>query len=211
MAAPSPHTSLPNREQKPNRPLLRRATVNGSGTVRTRDEAGLDLDFSTGSAPPSPSKKARTVTFNPVVDEKLFSQSKAMAGYAADLEAVRIEVKLALEEHIMGGNEEKYDMLKEIFGPVRRGTAKEGPSNEKIRTYLLALTTCVSLLGKNCSGLVRVVLECEWMGREEGFVKIYVHFLGNLASAQGSYVGMILSTLVGKFTSCKLHLFFFLR
>lgn len=203
MAAPSLHTSLPNPKQTPSRPLLRRATVNGSGTVRTRDEAGLDLDLSTGSTPPSPSKKARTVTFSPVVDEKLFSQSKAMAGYAPDLEAVRIEVKLALEEHIRGGSDEKYDMLKEIFGPVKRGAVKEGPSNEKIRTYLLALTSCVSFLGKNCAGLVRALLECEWMGREEGFMKIYVHFLGNLASAQGSYVGMILSALVGRFTGCK--------
>ncbi len=194
------HASLPNSKQKPSRPLLRRATVNGGGTVRTRDEAELDLDLSTGSAPPSPSKRARTVMFSLGVEEKLFSQSKAMAGFAPDLEAVRIEVKLALEEHIRGGSDEKYDTLKEIFGLVKRGSTKEGSSNEKIRTYLLALTSCVSLLGKNCAGLVRAVLECEWIGREEGFVKIYVHFLGNLASAQGSYVGMILSSFVGKFT-----------
>lgn len=133
-----------------------------------------------------------------------------MAGFAPDLEAVRAEVKLALEEHIRGGNDEKYDMLKEVFGPVRRRDEKEGPSNEKVRTYLLALTSCVSLLGKNCAGLVRAVLECEWLGREEGFVKIYVHFLGNLASAQGSYVGMILSALVGKFTGCECYSFYFL-
>jgi RNA polymerase I-specific transcription initiation factor RRN3 len=189
---PSLHT-----KQKASRPLLRRATLNGSSTVRTRDEAELDLDPST---PPSPSKRARTVTFSPVVDEKLFSQSKAMAGFAPDLEVVRVEVKLALEGHIRGGNDEKYDMLKDVFGPAKRRGDKEGASNEKIRTYLLALTSCVSLLGKNCAGLVRAVLECEWMGREEGLVKIYVHFLGNLASAQGSYVGMILSELVGKFT-----------
>lgn len=198
MATPVPpplHT-----RQKPARPLLRRATLNGSSTVRTRDEAELDLDPPT---PPSPSKRARTVTFSPVVDEKLFSQSTAIAGFAPDLEAVRVDVKLALEEHIRGGKDEKYDMLKEVFGPVRRRREKEGPSNEKIRTYLLALTSCVSLLGKNCAGLVRAVLECEWMGREEGFVKIYVHFLGNLASTQGSYVGVILSALVGKFTSCE--------
>jgi len=195
MAAPSLH---PN--QKPSKPLLRRATLNGSSTVRTRDEAELDLDPPT---PPSPSKRARTVTFSPIVDEKLFSQSKAMAGFAPDLEAIRVEVKLALEEHIRGGNDEKYDMLKEVFGSVRRRGDNEGPSNEKIRTYLLALTSCVSLLGKSCASLVRTVLDFEWMGREEGFVKIYVHFLGNLVSAQGSYVGMILSALVGKFTGSE--------
>jgi RNA polymerase I-specific transcription initiation factor RRN3 len=194
-AAPLP-PSL-HMKQKPTRPLLRRATLNGSSTIRTCDEAELDLDPPT---PPSPSKRARTVTFSPVVDEKLFLQSKAVAGYAPDLEAVRVEAKLALEEHIRGGNDEKYDMLKEVFGPVRRRGDREGPSNEKIMTYLLALTSCVSLLGKNCTGLVRAVLECEWLGREEGFVKIYVQFLGNLASAQGSYVGMILNALVGKFT-----------
>ena len=126
-----------------------------------------------------------------------------MAGFAPDLEAIRVEVKLALEEHIRGGNDEKYDMLKEVFGSVRRRGDNEGPSNEKIRTYLLALTSCVSLLGKSCASLVRTVLDFEWMGREEGFVKIYVHFLGNLVSAQGSYVGMILSALVGKFTGSE--------
>lgn len=201
MAAPALHTSLSNAKQKPSRPVLRRATVNGSGTIRTRDEAGLDLDLPTGLTPPSPSKRARTVTFSPVVDEKLFSQSKAMAGYAPDLEALRVDVRLALEEHIRGGSDEKYDALKEVFGPIRRGAGKEGPSSEKIRAYLLVLTSCVSSLGKNCTGLVRAVLECEWMGREESFVKIYIHFLGNLASTQGSYVGMILGALVSKFTS----------
>jgi len=169
--------AAPSQKQKPGRPLLRRATVNGSGTVRTRDEAGLDIDVSPGSTPPSPSKKARTVTFSPVVDEKYYSESRAMAEYAPDFEAVRIEVKLALDEHIRGGSDEKYDMLKEIFGPVKRGAAKDGQDNEEIRTNLLALTSCVSLLGRNCAGLVRAVLECEWMGRDEGFVKIYVHFL----------------------------------
>ncbi len=56
----------------------------------------------------------------------------------------------------------------------------------------------VSLLDKSCSGIVKAILECEWLGRDELFVKSYIQFLGNLCSAQGSYVGLVLSKLVEK-------------
>jgi RNA polymerase I-specific transcription initiation factor RRN3 len=147
------------------------------------------------------------------VDEKVFSQSKAMAGFvpadniAQDLETTRVEVRIAIEEHVRGGSDEAYDAIKGVFEPIRKRSARddrEAVSSERIKTYLLALTSCVSLLGKtagkDCSGLVKAILEAEWMGRDEGFVKIYVHFLGSLASAQGASVGAILGMLVGKFT-----------
>lgn len=201
-----------NFKQKPSRPLLRRATA--TGTIRTADEAELDFNSSgIASTPLSPnSKRARTVTFSPIVEKQVFSQSKAMEGFTPDgrvrdLEATRVEVRIAIEEHVRGSSDEAYDGLKEVFGPVKKVSmmdGEDGPSNDRIKTCLLALTSCVSLLGKtmgkDCSGLVKAVLESEWMGRDEGFVKIYVHFLGNLVSAQGAYVGTILSMLIGKFT-----------
>jgi RNA polymerase I-specific transcription initiation factor RRN3 len=178
---------------RPNKPLLRRATL--SGTVRKVDDADLDEDFL--SAPQSPVKRAR-VTFNPNVEEKVMEEYQVKG---RSLESVRLEVKSSIEAHLKG-NSEGYDVIKEIFSP-RRGNNEdeenEGDKRVDMKTYLLALTTYASLLNKGSSGLVRAVLACEWMGRDESFVKAYVHFLGSLASAQGAYVGMVLGMLVGHF------------
>jgi RNA polymerase I-specific transcription initiation factor RRN3 len=209
MAAPNLSPSLPTlktNSTKLIRPLLRHATVGRN--IRTRDEAGLDVDDSAPSAPPSLNKRARTVTFSPVIEEQVFSSSAAMAGFAPDgsardLENIREEVRFVVEERAKGanGNNEGYDALREVFAPgkLRDGNARQEASSEQVKMHLLALTNCVGLLGKNCSSLVKAVLECEWMGRNEAFVKVYVHFLGNLASAQGAYVGIVLGMLVGKF------------
>src|SRR4051794_32098808 len=124
-----------------------RATL--SGSVRTRDEAGLDIEVhgSIASAPPSPSKRARTVMFSPVVEEKVFSSPVAMVGSASDtvldLEAVRVDVRIAIEEHGKGTSEGGYDMLKELFASEKKrsGDGKEVASNEKVKTHLLALTS----------------------------------------------------------------------
>jgi RNA polymerase I-specific transcription initiation factor RRN3 len=192
-------------KQMPSKPLLRRTTL--VGTVRSREEVslGCDTDFMPISS--SPAKRARTVTFNPNVEEQIFSSSMGLddEDQSVDVEAVRTDVKRAIEEHVRGGSEERYDNLKAIFAPMKRAIDSEdkGASNEKLRTHLLALTSCVSLLGRSCSGLVKAILECEWVGRGEGFVKAYVHFLGNLASARGAYVGSVLSMLIEKFTSRK--------
>jgi RNA polymerase I-specific transcription initiation factor RRN3 len=54
--------------------------------------------------------------------------------------------------------------------------------------------------------LVKAILACNWIGRDEKFVRAYVHFLGSLASAQGAYVGTVLGMLVGQFYGGKLDL-----
>jgi len=115
------------------------------------------------------------------------------------LESVSAEVKRAIEGH-GNGNSEGYDTIKEIFVPRKEDDEgeKEG-LNEEMKVYLLALTSHASMLNKGCSGLVKSILSCEWMGREYGFVKVYVNFLGSLASAQGCYVGTVLGMLVEHF------------
>lgn len=210
--APTAATSLssaavaPSPSTKPLKPLLRRATL--SGTVRSRDDAGLDIDDDMGSTPPSPSKRARTVTFNPTVDEKVFVSSPAVSEYG-DMEDVRFDVRRALEEHIGGHSEVAYDQLKELFAPEKkRGSTEEDDTkekNERRKASLLALTSCTSMLGKSCSGLIQVLLEMDWVGRDEGFMKVYVKFLGNFASAQGGYVGSVLGMLVDKFVRSELR------
>ena len=184
--------SVPTPAPKPTKPLLRRATL--SGTIRKSDHAGLDSDLL--SAPPSPSKRAK-VTFDPNVEEKALEEYGVRG---RSLESVRAEIRTAIEEH-GNGNSEGYDSIKEIFAP-RKWVDGEG-ANDEMKAYLLALTNYASLLNKGCSGLVKAILACDWIGRDEKFVRAYVHFLGSLASAQGAYVGMVLGMLVGHFHGGK--------
>jgi RNA polymerase I-specific transcription initiation factor RRN3 len=182
---------------RPSKPLLRRATL--SGIIRKAEDAELDSEFL--SAPPSPSKRIR-VTFNPNIEEKVMEEYHIQG---RSLESVKLEVKSSIEAHLKGDSE-GYDVIKEVFSP-RRGDGEdeesEGDKRVDMKIYLLALTSYGSLLNKGCSGLVRAVLACEWMGRDESFVKAYMHFLGSLASAQGAYVGMVLGMLVGHFHGGK--------
>jgi len=187
---------VPLAAPRPSKPLLRRATL--SGTIRKAEDAELNSDFL--PAPPSPSKRVR-VTFNPNIEEKVMEEYQVKG---RSLESVRIEVKSSIEAHLKGDSE-GYDVIKEVFSP-RKGDEDEEREEDKrvdMRTYLLVLTSYASLLNKGCSGLVKAVLACEWMGRDESFVKAYVHFLGSLASAQGAYVGMVLGMLVGHFHGGK--------
>jgi RNA polymerase I-specific transcription initiation factor RRN3 len=182
---------------KPSKPLLRRATL--SGTIRKAEDANLDSDFL--SAPPSPSKRVR-VTFNPNIEEKVMEEYQVKG---RSLESVRLEVKSSIEAHLKGDSE-GYDVIKQIFSPRRGDDADEESEADKsidARAYLLALTSYASLLNKGCSGLVKAILAYEWMDRDESFVKTYVQFLGNLTSAHGAYVGMVLGMLVGHFHGSK--------
>lgn len=191
---------------KPIKPLLRRATL--SGTVRTRDEAGLDIDDPSMSVPSSPTKRARTVTFNPTVQEQIFSSSPTSVQLQSELKIVRLRTRVAIENHVSKTNSEDYDELKAVFASQakRSRETRDGDmsDSEEMRLYLLALTSYVSLLGKDCNGLVRAVLDCEWVGRDITFVNTYIQFLANLASAQGSYVSNILVMVVDKFAGMRL-------
>jgi RNA polymerase I-specific transcription initiation factor RRN3 len=193
---PMVRPSAPLPAPKVIKPLLRRATL--SGTIRKADDAGLDGDLL--STPSSPNKRAR-VTFNPNVEEKVMEEFKPKG---RSLESVRTEVKAAIEGHLKGDSD-AYDIIKDIFSskPDNDDDEEGGETDLDIKTYLLALTSHASLLNKGCPGLVKVLLGCDWMGRDEGFVKAYVYFLGSLASSQGAYVGMILGMLVGHFHGSK--------
>jgi RNA polymerase I-specific transcription initiation factor RRN3 len=181
---------------KPLKPLLRRATL--SGTVRKVDDTDLDADLI--SAPSSPSKKAR-VTFKDDVEEKVMVQ---YAAKGRNVEVIRAEVRRALDDHARGDST-GYNVVKEVFSKSKeddddeQGEEEESQKRADIRTYVIALTNYSSQLNKSCSGLVQAVLRCEWLGRNEAFVKSYVQFLGSLASSQGSYVGTVLEMLVTNF------------
>ncbi|TEY42732.1 hypothetical protein BOTCAL_0385g00100 [Botryotinia calthae] len=170
-----------------SKPLLKTTM---SGTIRKAQDADLDDDLEV----PNP-KRAR-VSFNPKVEEKVLEEYVAKG---RSLESIRVEVKRAIEAHSKGDSE-KYDSIKEVFAQTEGDEREDTGANDETKTYLLALTGYASLLNKDCNGLVKAILKCDWMGREEAFVKAYAQFLGNLVSAQGAYVGLVLGTLVDNFT-----------
>lgn len=170
-----------------SKPLLKTTM---SGTIRKAQDADLDDDIEI----PNP-KRAR-VSFNPMVEEKVMEEYVAKG---RSLESVRVEVKRAIEAHGKGDSE-KYDSIKEVFAQNKGDDREDTIANDEVKTYLVALTSYASLLNKDCNGLVKAILKCEWMGRDEGFVKAYAQFLGNLVSAQGAYVGLVLGTLIDHFT-----------
>ncbi|KAK6615367.1 RNA polymerase I specific transcription initiation factor RRN3 [Botrytis cinerea] len=173
-----------------SKPLLKTTM---SGTIRKAQDADLDDDLEV----PNP-KRAR-VSFNPKVEEKVLEEYVAKG---RSLESIRVEVKRAIEAHSKGDSE-KYDSIKEVFAQTEGDEREDTGANDEAKTYLLALTGYASLLNKDCNGLVKAILKCDWMGREEAFVKAYAQFLGNLVSAQGAYVGLVLGTLVDNFTGVR--------
>ncbi|RDL34759.1 RNA polymerase I-specific transcription initiation factor-like protein rrn3 [Venustampulla echinocandica] len=197
---PALRAPIPAAASKPSKPLLRRATL--SGTVRKVDDTDFDSDLMT-SAPPSPTKRAR-VTFNPNVEEKVMARYNVQG---RGLEAIRVEVRRAIEGYLRGDGE-AYETVRLVFAPSKYegelDEETEAEARAEIRTYLIALTRYTSLLNNKCASLVKAVVQCDWIGRDEPFVKAYVHFLGSLASAQGAYVGMVLGMLVDNFAGVRL-------
>lgn len=159
------------------------------------------------SIPSSPTKRPRTVKFDPFIQTSTFSSKLTPAQLEAEQEAIRSKVRNALVEHVARSGSEAYDDIKSIFQQAKKDAAErragDKSENQEMRAHLLALTSHVNLLGKECNGLVRAIIGCEWLGRDESFVKIYVQFLGNLASAQGSYVREILNSFVDKFSGSE--------
>ncbi|OAX83943.1 hypothetical protein ACJ72_01684 [Emergomyces africanus] len=114
---------------------------------------------------------------------------------------VREEVRRAIQRHLMGDSE-AYDRVKEIFTADPKELEDDDspvydvPSPVTLRNHLLGLFSNVSALDGSCSGLVHAVLGSEWLGRDEGYVKLFVRFMGTLAAARGTYLNSVLKVLV---------------
>ncbi|KAI9760078.1 MAG: hypothetical protein M4579_001911 [Chaenotheca gracillima] len=164
--------------------LLHRPSV--AGKVRNRDEAEMDEPSDARSL--NPGKRSK-VAFDPDVQVKL------MHDWEKGLELIREEVRLGIERHKKGLNVE-YDRLKEVF--TTSAEEQDAPTATTVRNHVLALMSNVSLLNKQCSGLVNAVLQSDWLGRDDAFVGLYIRFLGSLLSAQGSYLGSVMAMLISK-------------
>lgn len=181
----------------PSKGILRAApSVLGRRKI---DDAGLDSD---PTEPPSSPTKRRKV----LIDEM---NNRVIEFGDRPLDDIKMEVRKALEEHLMGEDSE-YDNLKDIFASDKRRLALDDPVDaspmkpQELKGYVLALTNCVPLLkNRACNGLVRVVFQVSWLGRDEDFSKVYLQFLAALVSAQGSYLSIVLSVMVEKFAHSR--------
>ncbi|CAG8983533.1 hypothetical protein HYALB_00004334 [Hymenoscyphus albidus] len=194
--APAPATA-----SKSPKPLIRPTTT---GKRRKIEDIDFDDEIAADSNPP---KKPR-VTFNPDVEKREIVEYSAKG---RSLDKIRTEVRRALESYAKGDNE-GYTILRAVFSRRQENDDEDEDEQEdedeveqrlEIRSYVIALTGYASHLDKSCSTLVTDILHCEWMGRDEAFIKSYIKFLGSLASAQGAYVGKVLEMLVGYFAGIR--------
>ncbi len=73
------------------------------------------------------------------------------------------------------------------------------PSQQELTLYVIALTSHVPLLGRSCSGLINAVLKYPWLCRDDLFARAYIQFMAALASAQGSCLALVLSSIIDRF------------
>jgi RNA polymerase I-specific transcription initiation factor RRN3 len=204
-------SSAPTVPSSPIKPILRKPTSSVLGTRQRRSDDSEDDE----DEPPTKRQK-KTVVFN----EEL-NTVKEISGKS--LEDAKREVRQALEAHARGDDED-YDNLKDIFAPPPKKnklprrqddddeeeedededetSAAEEKSRDLI-VYVVALTGYVPLLGRSCSGLLRSVLRCAWLERDEGFARAYIQLLAALSSVQGSLFTQVLTMLVDKFTETR--------
>ncbi|KAJ5167736.1 uncharacterized protein N7482_003330 [Penicillium canariense] len=150
-----------------------------------------------------PSKKRARVTFDENIQTHSWNQNDPASKSGISLAMVREEVRRAIHRHVSSGESETYDQIKEIFtaDPKKAGDSLYSydiPTHTSLKHHLMGLLSHIASLDRNCSSLVHAVLESEWLGRDEPYVKLFIRFLGNLAAAQGTYLGVIFKMLVSK-------------
>lgn len=166
--------------------------------LRKRKELHHDPDES--PVPPESPSKRRQVLFDEIRNVTYEVGNRTMNDF-------KLEVRRALEEHLRG-KDGRYDSLKEMFAKDKKqrhlspvvGEDDDPLKPGELQAYIMALTSCIPILkGRECNGLVRVILKCSWLGRDQAVVKVFTHFLAALVSAQGLYLAAVLSMMVDKF------------
>lgn len=206
-ATAKPVPGSPASRATPVKSILKPPSVLGR---RTAEDAGFDdnsessktakTSFSSlpTAAPDSPTKR-RKVLFDEVHNRTYEVGNRTM-------DEIKREVREALEEH-RRGNDGPYDTLKELFSNDRQrylppvaGEDDDTLKPQELRAYVMALTSCMPMLkDKECNGLVKTVLQCSWLGRDDEFLRVYTYFLAALISAQGTYLLPVLSMMVDNF------------
>jgi RNA polymerase I-specific transcription initiation factor RRN3 len=157
----------------------------------------------------SSQNKRLRVAFDDKVDVRIMDDWTAKP-----LDLVKDEVRSALEGHLRSGAEKDdsaYEQLRMVFVSAQSNDSSnaavssynsEAPSTALLKKYLVALSGRVSEL-KACGKLVHAVLDVNWLGRDDGFVALYVRFLGTLGSAVPGFLRTLLDRLVGHFVEGK--------
>ncbi|GAP83537.1 putative RNA polymerase I specific transcription factor [Rosellinia necatrix] len=207
----------------PLKPILK-SSSSVLGVRRSRDEAGIDDDNddsndnnndndnddarSMQGAQSPPRKRAR-------VEFDLENIEVHEIG-ARSVEEIRKEIRDALDRHTQGEDED-YDMLKQTLQGKTVSYNDDGNEDgddddeytdsvavakqrQELKAYFIALTSFTPRLGRSCDGLVKSLLQCQWLGRDDQFAKIYIQFLAALVSAQGPRLTQVLSMIVEKFS-----------
>ncbi|KAK7969555.1 RNA polymerase I specific transcription initiation factor RRN3 superfamily [Apiospora saccharicola] len=187
----------------PLKPILKSTSSLLGKRKGVEDDDNLPSDASSTNHPQSPRKRQR-VEFNMNLEIHEVG--------ARTVEEIKKEISKALDGHAHGDDED-YDILKEaVAGRQRVYDADEDDEDEEklpekqrqeLKGYMVALTGFVPRLGRSASGLVKSVLRCQWLGRDDQFATVYTQFLGALVSAQGSYLNLVLEMLVDKFGNSR--------
>ena len=182
MAALAPHVSSINPAGAQSSTLLSGSFKPRPVLKRTRDDSS-DMEI-----PSSPSKRSR-VTFDSDVE-----YVSADDDDEADPQLIREQVRRAIQRHVTGSDDEAYENVKRMFTADPK--KENAPSPKVVHAHLQAILAHISSLDKSCNALVNAVLFCDWVGRDENFVKLYIKVLGNLAAAKSGFLGKILHTMV---------------
>lgn len=176
------------------------ATMPGLATPSTtggiKRKRVIDTDSTYGSSqlhtPSSPTTKRPKVEFDMTRNTTHLVEDWNEKG----VQLVREEVRLALRRH-HAGESAGYDAIKELF--VAKPSASDAPSSSLLRKYLLALSANAGMLDKRCSGLVKALLDSQWYGRDDQFVKAHLYFLSALLNANNGYTRYTFDSLVMRF------------
>lgn len=178
------------------RPILRKSQT--LGVIRKRNDTELDEDMEDQDSSPGEAKRQR-VTFNSDVDVHLLSD---MANTAMETELVREEVRNALKQKAEGEDGE-YERIKAIF--TGQSYTEDLCNPRLFENHILALSSNIALLDTSCDGLVRVILRFNWLARDQSFIRLYLQFLGHLASSHSGHLPNVLRMLVQHFNKVTLH------
>ncbi|KAI5290617.1 hypothetical protein KEM54_000992, partial [Ascosphaera aggregata] len=161
-----------------------------------------ESDTTPVSSPVQRSGKKRKVTW----EDGILSPSPSSAYPSPSvkeksLALVREEVRRAIIRHTEGGDSDAYDCVKELFtiDPKKWDEndtdAQKPPTTTTLANHLLGLLANVAALDGSCSTLVQAVLDSEWLGRDDDYVKLFVKFLGTLTAARGGFLNAALKKL----------------
>lgn len=180
------------------RPILRKPGSSILGVRKRSLDEDDGRDDDTVVALSSPIKKRKTVMFN----ENL-NVVKRIGGRKTVDEAKR-DIMLALDGHDRHDSED-YDRIKELFAPQsRRGSgaleaAEADDETEDALAYVVALTGLAKRVDRKYPGLVKSVLRCAWLERDDNFARAYIQLMAALSTAHGSIFAQVLSMMVDKF------------